>query len=256
VLAVPARSRPSPEDRAALDEILHAKTGGPTVLDKSVAASAARPTPRPATRAAGASSTRRRERSRAPLLLGIAAALALAGVAAWFFILRPRGEGPDVRAEASTTPSAAPASVAVGRAIPDTPPASVSQTPAPASPSASPPASAAASITGARALLQGGRYPEAARLFAADMKAAGRSAATLQLLIACSSETVQKAVESVGSDELLIVPVQFQGRDCYRLCWGVYPSPARATAALRTLPGYFRERGATPRVMPAAEIAP
>ena len=70
------------------------------------------------------------------------------------------------------------------------------------------------------------RYPEAARLFAADMKAAGRSAATLQLLIACSSETVQKAVESVGSDELLIVPVQYQGRDCYRLCWGVYPSPA------------------------------
>ena len=41
-----------------------------------------------------------------------------------------------------------------------------------------------------------------------------------------------------------------------RLAWGIYPTSERATAALRTLPGYFREHGATPRVMRATEIAP
>ena len=53
--------------------------------------------------------------------------------------------------------------------------------------------------------------------------------------------------------ELVIVPHRFQGKDCYRLCWGIYPTPrAAATAALRTparlLPASPALR---PRVMPA-----
>jgi septal ring-binding cell division protein DamX len=67
---------------------------------------------------------------------------------------------------------------------------------------------------------------------------------------------VQKAVANVSSPELFIVPVRFQGRDCYRLCWGLYPSGAEAATAVRALPEYFRKGGATPRVMSAAELLP
>jgi septal ring-binding cell division protein DamX len=257
-VATPLQSRPSQEDLAALDQILNSKADGPTVLDKSVAAAAARSPSRSGAKAtAGSRSARREAPSRAPLLVGIAAALALAAGGVWFFVLRPRADVPNVRAEASTPTTTPPATTpaAVDPGVPAMPPATAVPDP-PAAVEAAPPPSTAAPAANARALLQGGRYPEAALLFASDMKAAGRSAATVQLLIACSSETVQKAVENAGADELMIVPVQFQGKECYRLCWGVYPSPDRATAAMRTLPGYFRERGATPRVMPAAEIAP
>jgi len=249
VATVPTASRPSQEDLAALDQILNPKREGrPAVLDKSVAEAAARPAPRSGAKSSPAPRRARRGTpSRAPLFLGIGAALALAAAAGWFFVVRPRAEGSDARADGSTTVSTAPAPAAGGAA----PPAAAAPM------AASPPSTAAPAPAGdARALLQGGRYPEAARQFAADLKAAGRGAATVQLLIACSTETVQKAVENVGAMELLIVPHQFQGRDCYRLCWGIYATPAEASAAVRTLPGYFRERGATPRVMRTAEIAP
>jgi septal ring-binding cell division protein DamX len=86
------------------------------------------------------------------------------------------------------------------------------------------------------------------------VKAAGRGAASVQLFVACSTETVQKAVDAVGPSTLMIVPTRFNGRDCYRVAWGVYPSADRASAAMRTLPDYFRTAGVSPRVVPAAEI--
>jgi septal ring-binding cell division protein DamX len=252
-VTMPAPSRPSQEDLAALDQLLNPRSvGASAVLDKSVADAAARPGPRSSKSAPRAA--RRSTPSRAPLFLGIGAAVALAAAAGWFFVLRPRSSGADARADASATVGTPPDSVpratiptTLAQAVPVAPESSAAPLP-----------SAAAPAPGgdARALLQGGRYPEAARLFAADLKAAGPRAATLQLLIACSTETVQKAVENVGAMELLIVPTRFQGRDCYRLGWGIYPTSEGATAALRTLPSYFREHGATPRVMRAAEIAP
>ena len=259
VRTVPAPSRPSQEDLAALDQILNPKTeGSASILEKSVAEDAARPATRSGSKSSAARRAHRSAPSRAPLLLGIGAALALAAAAAWFFVLRPRDEGSDARADASATVTTAPAPVS-GVAVPATAPGTAPEAaPVTQAPVAAPPPEAAppAPASDARSLLQSGSYPEAARRFAADLKSAGRNAATLQLLIACSSETVQKAVENVGANELVIVPVQFQGKDCYRLCWGVYPTSERASAAMRTLPGYFRERGAVPRVMPAAEITP
>ena len=251
---VPTPSRPSQEDLAALDQILNPNAERSATLDRSVAEAAARPAPRSGAKSlSGSRSARRSAPSRAPLFLGIGAVLALAAAAAWFFVLRPRGEASDARADASTTVTTAPVSAGT---VPTTAPAAapVARPSVAAPPPSTTPTAPAAGDP--RALLQAGSYPEAARLFAADLKAAGANAATLQLLIACSTETVQKAVENVGAMELLIVPTRFQGRDCYRLAWGIYPTPERATAALRTLPGYFREHGATPRVMRAAEIAP
>ena len=75
----------------------------------------------------------------------------------------------------------------------------------------------------------------------------------MQILVACSPETVQKAVQNAGSPELFIVPVNYQGRECYRLCWGLFESGARAASEVHKLPEYLR-KGTTPRVVAAAEI--
>jgi septal ring-binding cell division protein DamX len=101
-----------------------------------------------------------------------------------------------------------------------------------------------------------GQLPQAARGFQANVKAAPAGTLSVQLLVACAPETVQKAVDGVRSDELFILPVNYQGRDCFRMCWGLYASPERASAALRALPDYFRVGGASPRVQPVAGLLP
>ena len=110
-----------------------------------------------------------------------------------------------------------------------------------------------ANLAEARTLLQSGNLDAAAQGFAATVKAAPASSASVQILVACSPETVQKAVQNAGSPELFIVPVHYKGRDCYRLCWGLYESASRAASAVPSLPEYFR-KGATPRVIAASEI--
>jgi septal ring-binding cell division protein DamX len=106
------------------------------------------------------------------------------------------------------------------------------------------------------ALLRAGNYPAAAKAFVTSTRLAGKNAAVIQLLIACSTETVQKAIDSGNASQLVILPVNFKGRDCYRLAWGVYPSSSKATAALGDVPEYFRSGGATPKVLGASEVVP
>jgi septal ring-binding cell division protein DamX len=79
---------------------------------------------------------------------------------------------------------------------------------------------------------------------------------SLQLLVACAPENVQKAVAAVPADELFILPVNLKGRACYRLGWGVYDSRPAAEAAAAALPTYFRQGGVAPRVSPLVELLP
>jgi hypothetical protein len=150
----------------------------------------------------------------------------------------------------TTTLAVAPRPVSVPTPI-ATPPA--------ARPLATPPpttAPAANLLDQARRALRNGSYDEAARSFAAHIRRAPAGTATIQLLVACSTDTVQKAMSEVGSAELFILPVNYKGRDCYRMAWGIYADSARAASAARSLPEYFRRGGATPRVMPAADVGP
>ena len=84
--------------------------------------------------------------------------------------------------------------------------------------------------------------------------AAGPNAVAAQLFVSCSPENLQKAVAAVGTEQLVIFPTRFNGRDCYRMAWGIHRSPADAVRSLQTLPEYFRQGGASPKVVPAAEI--
>jgi septal ring-binding cell division protein DamX len=104
--------------------------------------------------------------------------------------------------------------------------------------------------------LRQGALPEASRGFAAALSSEARGRFSIQLLTACAPDTVQKAVDAAGADELFILPVNFKGRDCYRLCWGLYDTRAEAEAATRQVPAYFHQGGAPPRVQPLVELLP
>jgi hypothetical protein len=195
---------------------------------------------------------------------GGALLVALAFGAYWIFNRTETGPAstpPPTVARATPPPStvtSATVAVATPPAVrPTTPSAAPPPTTAPPPPSA-PPAARAGPIdlAAARTLLRQGRLDEAARGFESNVRRAPAGTFSVQLLVACSAETVQKAVASVDSPELYIVPVHYQGRSCYRMCWGLYPSGNRALSAARSLPEYFRVGGAKPKVQPASEMLP
>ena len=97
---------------------------------------------------------------------------------------------------------------------------------------------------------------EAANGFVANLRQTPAGSFSIQLLVACSSDTVEKALASVAAPDLYILPVNYKGRPCYRVCWGVYESEMRADSAVRTLPEYFRKGGASPRVVPTSGLLP
>jgi hypothetical protein len=284
----PTASRPSKDDLAALDALLNSKGL------EAPAQPLERPSPerwspqfgeRDRPMAGARAATGKPGRGRAALL-----ALALAGAATaavWYYLGRPQpgasasssvASAPVVApsAEPAETPSpvsprgtdaafASPSAAPVrtpgspaATAVPVRTPPPVATPPPPVeSPQARTAATApAGGLREARALLSGGDLAQAALGFAAHVRSAPRGSASVQLLVACSGETVQKAVTNVSSPELFILPVKYQGRDCYRLCWGLYPGAAQAASATRSLPDYFRKGGATPRVMSAAELVP
>ena len=145
---------------------------------------------------------------------------------------------------ATPAPAATAATHAAATPAPPTP-----RPPAPTHSSPPPP-------TGdARALLGQGALPDAARAFAHSLAAGARDRYSLQLLTACSPETVQKAAGAGGPD-LFIVPVTLQGRSCYRVCFGLYGSRQAAEAAIASVPAYFRQGGARPRLSTLAELLP
>jgi septal ring-binding cell division protein DamX len=255
-----AQSRPSREDLAALDELLNssrdADAGAPKGASRPDAWAPQFGQKAQPPVAAARGGRRQASSSPLPLIGGALAAVALLGGAAWYFFLR-----------APATPPVVPPTTLA--AIPSPPPPTTTTTlPAPipsttpaGRPSPSPRAQPSPQVTApppadTRALLRQGQFSAAAQGFAANLRKAAPGTASVQLLVACSEETIQKALQQVDSAELFILPVSLKGRACYRVCWGVYPDSERASSALRSVPPYFREGGTTPKVVPASELVP
>jgi hypothetical protein len=250
-----ATLRPSKEDQAALDALLSAPSPATAARERLARTEARIPaaSPRPP--------VRRSTTGPSTIVLGVATLVLIAAAvgAAWYVWGRaPAGSG----TKQAAVPPATTAPAATSTPEPTASAATVTATPVPVLPSPRapvppPPATqtrtAPANLAEARTLLLSGNLDAAAQGFAATVKAAPASSASVQILVACSPETVQKAVQNAGSPELFIVPVHYKGRDCYRLCWGLYESASRAASAVPSLPEYFR-KGATPRVIAASEI--
>jgi len=259
-----APSRPSKEDLAALDELLNSRSlEGPLApFEKTSQQERWSPQFGHKPTARRASSGGRRN---AILIAGAAALLGVTAIGVLLFQQWRRGARvpiaaatppPAVSPSLSSAPpplpgvsaSAAATVPTLGAASPP-PPSSARPSPPP-----SPRSTAQASLAIARNLLRSGRVAEAAQAFSASLRGAAPGTRSIQLFVACAPETVQKAVEAVSEDELYIVPVNYKGKDCYRLCWGLYPDESRAASAMQSLPEYFRKGGAAPRVMSATEI--
>ena len=276
-------SRPTKEDLAALDAL----------LNPSAAGGSEKPPDRPRSDAwepqfqTGVTSTRRAvgrstTPSRAPLIGGAVVLVLAVAAAGYYFLIGRSPEAappapPPATAPAVTptpalsapatmaaepaavpTPAGAPAPAAVPSATPvaTAPPApSPVPTPPPAT-AAAPPAQVAAPTGDPRALLRQGSLDAAARGFASSLAAGPAGRYGIQALVACSPETVTKAVQNVGGDDLFILPVNYKGRDCHRICWGVYPDRAAAEAAARSFPAYFRQNRIRPRIQPLPELLP
>ncbi len=273
-LATPAAARPSRADLEALDSLLNSRSietplsgatsggGGSTGTPIGRRAPAWEPSfGRGAAPRGRKSAAPGGGRARLGLILAGIAALALCSVAGWYFLLRPRPTASTarapVRARPSPQPTLAPSAPLVTPALATAASATtpVAATPAPvATPTSAPRATGPASLDDARALLRAGDLGPAARAFALHVRASSRDTFSIQLLLACSAETIGKAVAQAGAPELFIVPIRYRGRDCHRVCWGLYEGRARAESALRSVPPYFREGGATPKILTAAEL--
>jgi hypothetical protein len=274
-----ASAPPSKEDLAALDALLNARhVEGPLApMEKR-----AEPDWEPhfgqgrGKNAAGRSSRR--------TLLGVIAALVLvAGGAAAYVFLRPglTPGGPaspqpgvpattqapattlaatdtTLPAPATTAPAGtlAPAPTTVAARPTPAPPTTVAARPTPAPPATTAPAGRPAGGLGeAREAFKRGEYRASARSFEQNLRAA-KGGYTIQILVACSDETLQKAQQNVPAPELFIVPVNYQGKSCYRLLWGLFESESRAQSAVAQVPRYFRENGAKPKAVSGASILP
>ncbi len=80
---------------------------------------------------------------------------------------------------------------------------------------------------------------------------------TLRLEIACQGATVQHAVDLLASrnPDLFLLPMTLRdGRTCYQVFLGSYPSEARALRAAHRLPAPFHSEGNRPKPFRVAEI--
>jgi len=267
-----ASAPPSKEDLAALDALLNARhVEGPLApMEKR-----AEPNWEPHF---GQGGRRGATRSRRPLLAAIAAVVLVGGgVAAYLFVVpgftrsaaKPPATTPPAATPAATVspttsvasapgptpalPTAAPGPAATVAAAPTSAPRPL---PAPPTTTLAPVRSAAsAGLADARDAFRRGEYRNAARSFEANLRAA-RGSHTVQILVACSDDTLQKAQQQVQAPELFIVPVSYQGKSCYRLLWGLFDSEPRALAAVGQVPDYFRQNGAKPKAVSSTSILP
>jgi hypothetical protein len=157
---------------------------------------------------------------------------------------------PTPKAQPSPTPKATPTPAPPVAAKPQPTPTAVKPAATPA-----PPVAPARASTDGYAALKAGRLAEAATAF--ESAARSRQAEfSIQLLVACAPQTIEKALANDVSPDLFALPVTIGGKSCHRLMRGYYKSAADATAAIATLPPYYAVEGAKPKGVQLKTLLP
>lgn len=123
-------------------------------------------------------------------------------------------------------------------------------TPVPAAPKPTP---AVRPAGGGYEALKAGRLAEAATAFEGVAQARSTEF-SVQLLVACSPQTVEKAVQNDPSTELFILPATIGGKPCHRLMRGFFKTSAEAAQAVGALPPYYVAEGAKPKAVPMKSV--
>ena len=121
-------------------------------------------------------------------------------------------------------------------------------------PTAAPPvATTARPSSGAYEALKAGRLAEAAAAFE-EVAQARSSEFSVQLLVACSPQTIEKAIQNDPSPDLFVLNATLAGKPCHRLMRGFFPTTAEAAQGVSKLPAYYAAEGAKPKAVPLKSV--
>ena len=101
--------------------------------------------------------------------------------------------------------------------------------------------------------MKAGRFAEAAEGFASVAQTRSGEF-SVQLLVACSPQTIGKAIQNDPSPDLFILPATIGGKPCHRLMRGFFKTIDEAAQAVTSLPGYYVAEGAKPKAMPVKSV--
>lgn len=252
---------PQDESAAALEVADPAVTILPSTLTD--------PEPPPATGAPDFEEAMPR-RNWTPLLIAIGLVLALVAGGYWWMRLRPQKGGvppsapaakpvapsePDANVQ-GTAPNPVPSSLAVPEPVPAEPEKPEVKPEVKVSPQ---PAQEIGITAEARAeALRKGDIGLAVRQGEKLLKSLPRAQWTLRLEIACQHETLRRAVDLFKEEkpDLWVLPLSLRdGRGCYQVFYGHYPSQASAEKAAKRLPTAFRAENNRPKCFRLGEIA-
>jgi hypothetical protein len=171
--------------------------------------------------------------------------LGLAGWGGWKWLARPTAPAPEI-SSVSPPPAAPPVPVpaATGEPAPATSPSpgatAASPAPAPAEKNAKPPH---------LACIEAGDLAGAAELGRQKLSALDKEHWTLRLDIAYESTTVVNLVKSMPGQEesCFLLPIRMKdGRTCYQVFLGDFPTESAALAKRAELPAWYTRRGNAP----------
>ena len=193
-------------------------------------------------------------------------ALGAAGTFAWFRMRhRPRVQPAPVqvtvppKAMEPSKPEIAPPPVPPAPTLEAKPPEKAEPVPEPEPKAKSLPSKEPGTSAGERAeALRKGDTALAVRQGAKFAKGLPKGHWTLRLEIACQPETLRRAVELFGDSrpDLWVLPLRLRdGRGCFQVFQGHYPSRALAEKAVRKLPAAFRGPANRPKPFQIGEIA-
>jgi hypothetical protein len=137
------------------------------------------------------------------------------------------------RAGAASPPSATPTSK---------PPDPVASSPPSGAPKP-PPTSTPRTGSGGdgRALLKSGNLAAAARAFQQEISSGSAEKFTLAIGLYCNEENAGRLVAGAsGSSEIYVLPTLVEGRNCYRVIWGLYDSREAAERGIPSIPNGLR----------------
>ena len=95
--------------------------------------------------------------------------------------------------------------------------------------------------------LRSGNYPQASATFLSHLRSVGADSFTIAVGVFCDTSNVDRVVRnSGGTEELIVLAFNNQGRSCYRVFWGIFGTRLEAERAVGTVPAGVLARDSAP----------
>jgi hypothetical protein len=92
-----------------------------------------------------------------------------------------------------------------------------------------------------------GKFPEAAAANLQRLRSTASNKFTIAVGVYCDPGNVARAYQNSGSSEqLIILPYNYQGRSCYRVFWGIFDTQALAERNYSSVPSAIRAPDSIP----------